>query len=62
MVADSGYADQSHLCRETLPVTGFTPEALRQRMAEDEGFWSYRLWGGYSFVTAGCNIRSVSER
>lgn len=44
VAADSGYADQSHLCRETRRVTGFAPEALRQRLAEDEGFWSYRLW------------------
>jgi len=44
VAADSGYADQSHLCRETRRVTGFAPEALRQRLAEDEGFWTYRLW------------------
>ncbi|TXT37611.1 MAG: araC family transcriptional regulator [Comamonadaceae bacterium] len=50
VAADSGYADQSHLCRETRRVTGFTPEALRQRMAEDEGFWSYRLWGGVDIL------------
>jgi AraC-like DNA-binding protein len=50
VAADSGYADQSHLCRETRRVTGFTPEALRQRMADDEGFWSYRLWGGVDIL------------
>ncbi|XVJ69198.1 MAG: helix-turn-helix transcriptional regulator [Rhizobacter sp.] len=40
----SGYADQSHLCRETRRVTGFAPDELYRRMASDEGFWSYRLW------------------
>ncbi len=40
----SGYADQSHLCRETRRVTGFAPQELYWRIAQDEGFWSYRLW------------------
>jgi AraC-like DNA-binding protein len=40
----SGYADQSHLGRETRRVTGFPPEELHRRIATDEGFWSYRLW------------------
>jgi AraC-like DNA-binding protein len=40
-----GFADQSHLCRETRRVTGFSPEELRQRMQEEESFWVYRLWG-----------------
>ena len=44
VAADAGYADQSHLCRETRRVTGFAPAELRQRMAEDEGFWIYRIW------------------
>jgi AraC-like DNA-binding protein len=44
VAADAGYADQSHLCRETRRVTGFSPEELRRRIAEDEGFWMYRLW------------------
>lgn len=44
-VADAtGYADQSHLCRETRRVTGFAPNELYRRIAEDEGFWSYRIW------------------
>lgn len=41
----TGYADQSHLCRQTRRVTGFTPAELRRRLVEDEGFWVYRLWG-----------------
>lgn len=45
-VADeAGYTDQSHLCRQTRRVTGFSPEELRRRIATDEGFWLYRLWG-----------------
>ncbi len=44
VASDVGYADQSHLCRETRRVTGFSPEDLRQRIAGDEAFWAYRLW------------------
>lgn len=40
----SGYADQSHLCRETRRVTGFSPDELYRRILGDESFWSYRLW------------------
>ena len=45
VAADTGYADQSHLCRETRRVTGFAPAELRRRIAEDEAFWIYRVWG-----------------
>lgn len=41
----AGYADQSHFCRETRRVTGYSPEALRQHMLTDESFWLYRIWG-----------------
>ena len=44
VAADAGYADQSHLCRETRRVTGFAPAELRARIAEDESFWIYRIW------------------
>lgn len=44
VAADVGYADQSHLCRETRRITGFAPAELRRRIAEDEGFWLYRIW------------------
>lgn len=44
VAADTGYADQSHLCRETRRVTGFAPADLRRRIAEDESFWIYRIW------------------
>lgn len=40
----SGYADQSHMSRESRRVTGFAPEELRRRIATDEAFWAYRLW------------------
>lgn len=44
VAADTGYADQSHLCRETRRVTGFPPQELRQRIADDERVWIYRIW------------------
>ncbi|MDR7377504.1 AraC-like DNA-binding protein [Rhodoferax ferrireducens] len=45
LAAGSGYADQSHFCREARRVTGLSPEVLRRRMLEDESFWIYRIWG-----------------
>lgn len=42
---NTGYADQSHLCRQTRRITGFPPEELRRRIFADETFWAYRLWG-----------------
>lgn len=42
--ADTGYADQSHLSRETRRITGFPPGELRRRIIEDESFWVYRIW------------------
>ena len=44
VAADNGFADQSHLCRVTRRVTGFSPEELRQRMRSELAFWPYRLW------------------
>lgn len=44
IAAEVDYADQSHLCRETRRLTGFSPEDLRQRMQTEEAFWAYRLW------------------
>lgn len=44
IAADNDYADQSHLCRETRRLTGFSPEELRRRMQVEEAFWTYRLW------------------
>lgn len=44
LAAETGYADQSHLVRVTRRITGFAPQELRRRIAEDESFWAYRLW------------------
>jgi len=44
IAAGSDYADQSHLCRETRRLTGFSPEDLRRRIHAEEAFWAYRLW------------------
>lgn len=44
LAAVSGYADQSHLCRETRRMTGFTPTELARRLREEERFWAHRLW------------------
>ncbi|MCY4756250.1 AraC family transcriptional regulator [Pelomonas aquatica] len=44
IAAETDYADQSHLCRETRRLTGFSPEELRRRMQAEEAFWAYRLW------------------
>jgi AraC-like DNA-binding protein len=44
VAADAGYADQSHLCRETRRITGFSPQELLRLIQEDERFWVYRVW------------------
>ncbi|MEK8033522.1 helix-turn-helix domain-containing protein [Ideonella sp. DXS29W] len=44
LAVDTGYFDQSHLSRISRRITGFPPEELRRRIAEDEGFWAYRVW------------------
>ena len=44
IAADTDYADQSHLCRETRRLSGFSPEELRRRSETEEAFWPYRLW------------------
>jgi len=44
LAVEADYADQSHLCRETRRLTGFSPEELRQRMRSELAFWPYRLW------------------
>jgi AraC-like DNA-binding protein len=40
----SGFADQSHLCRETRRFSGFSPDEIKNGMLQDEAFWIYRLW------------------
>ena len=44
VAAEGGYADQSHLCRASRRVTGFSPAELRRRVEHDETFWAYRVW------------------
>ncbi len=44
LAAAAGYADQSHLCRDTRRMTGHTPNELRHLVYADEAFWPYRLW------------------
>lgn len=44
IAVDSGYADQSHLCRETRRVAGLSPRDLKRAIDEDESFWTYRIW------------------
>lgn len=44
IAVDSGYADQSHLCREVRRVAGLSPTELKRAIEEDESFWTYRIW------------------
>jgi AraC-like DNA-binding protein len=44
LAVETGYSDQSHLCRESRRITRCTPEELLHRIASDEGFWPYRIW------------------
>lgn len=44
IAVDSGYADQSHLCREVRRVAGLSPNELKRAIEEDESFWTYRIW------------------
>lgn len=44
LALDAGYSDQSHLCRVSRRVTGFSPERLSVGIQNEEPFWSYRLW------------------
>jgi AraC-like DNA-binding protein len=44
VAVDAGYFDQPHMNRASRRITGLAPEELRRRIAEDEGFWAYRVW------------------
>ena len=44
VAADNGYSDQSHMCRVSRRITGFSPEALRKGIESEEAFWAYRIW------------------
>lgn len=51
VASGAGYADQPHLTRQTRRITGFAPEELRRRIASEESFWGYRLWGFGAGIT-----------
>lgn len=44
VASGAGYADQSHLCRETQRVTGHSPGELARGVDTDDSYWFYRLW------------------
>jgi AraC-like DNA-binding protein len=44
VAAGAGYADQSHLTRETRALTGLSPAALAHLMEHDDSYWMYRIW------------------
>jgi AraC-like DNA-binding protein len=41
---DAGYADQSHLTRETRAITGLSPTELAHALEHDDSYWLYRIW------------------
>jgi AraC-like DNA-binding protein len=43
LAADAGFADQSHLGRDVLRMTGISPGRLGELMRTEEAFWYYRL-------------------
>src|SRR5215470_13168237 len=47
IAAEAGYADQSHLCRELRRYTGFSPQQLWRRVANEDDFWVYQIWFGW---------------
>lgn len=44
LAAGAGYADQSHLSRETRAITGRTPTELAHAIQHDDSYWLYRIW------------------
>jgi hypothetical protein len=42
---EAGFADQSHMGREVLRATGFSPVRLNRMIETSEAFWCYRLLG-----------------
>nr|WP_315466184.1 helix-turn-helix domain-containing protein [uncultured Rhodoferax sp.] len=41
---ESGFSDQSHLCREFRKLTGLRPEQVMQHMDTDERLWIFKTW------------------
>ena len=44
LAAESGFSDQSHLCREFRKLTGLRPEQVLQHMDTDERLWIFKTW------------------
>lgn len=44
LASDSGYSDQSHLCREVRKMSGTTPGKLLELGKDDESYWLFRWW------------------
>jgi hypothetical protein len=44
LAGETGYADQSHICREFRKMSGITPARLIDPDNGDESFWIYRYW------------------
>ena len=43
IASENGFSDQAHFCREIRRASGLSPTELRRAVAEDEGYWMYRL-------------------
>jgi AraC-like DNA-binding protein len=43
IACDNGFSDQAHFCREVRRASGLSPTALRKAVADDDGYWMYRL-------------------
>lgn len=44
VAADTGYADQSHMTRDTRALTGLSPAALAHKVEHDDSYWLYNIW------------------
>jgi AraC-like DNA-binding protein len=44
LAAESGFSDQSHLCREFRKLTGLRPEQVMQHLDTDERLWIFKTW------------------
>ncbi len=47
IAATAGFADQSHMGRLTMRITGHSPQNLMHAIKSEEAYWSYRLVGGH---------------
>jgi AraC-like DNA-binding protein len=44
LAVESGYSDQSHLCREFRKLTGLRPDQVMHHMDTDERLWIFKAW------------------